>query len=391
VLWTVVREALACALRGAIVLAGVSFVVFLAVASPAGAARWYEDYERAVELIDQGGCSLEAIQLLGATVVDKPKARRQARTVSVRVIEYYVPYYQLARANLACGNLDAARQYLDRSRSEGVAPSDWLDSISAELESVATSVTVTPTPSVDRAEYDRRVRQVEESMARAAEELQRIGGLLADPDHRQVRSRQSERYDQAARDLANARSKLTAAKEGLNALALADALVLTNRDIQVLASIAGEIESNAERLRRERERPTSTPRPLIEPLPPSPTARPTSAPLRPSPTPAVVEPVERPLARRLRLAAASYLERDYETVLRSLSDITSQSARERAVAHLMRAAAHHALYRLGGEQETSELEASRREILACREIDPEVEPDARFFSPAFRALFKEAS
>ena len=39
------------------------------------AARWYEDYQRAVDLIGDGECSREALQLLGAAVVDKKKPR----------------------------------------------------------------------------------------------------------------------------------------------------------------------------------------------------------------------------------------------------------------------------------------------------------------------------
>ncbi len=118
----------------------------LAVTSPlaAGAARWYENYGKATKLIDQGGCQPQAISMLEEAIGQRKKSERSARTVSVQVIQYY-PYYQLARAQLACGNWSAARAQLSQERGFGEAPAQLLDSFANAIANA--TPTTQPPPS----------------------------------------------------------------------------------------------------------------------------------------------------------------------------------------------------------------------------------------------------
>ncbi len=105
-------------------------------AAPARADRWYEDYETAVAMIGEGTCSSEAIQRLGAALVDHPKAGRTVRTIAVRTLDY-LPYLQLARAYLACGAGDLGRRYLELAQQQGAATAEELAALRASLPAQA--------------------------------------------------------------------------------------------------------------------------------------------------------------------------------------------------------------------------------------------------------------
>lgn len=96
------------------------------------AGRWYEDYRDAVALVEGGECSVEAIQLLGAALVDHPDAERMARTIAVRTIDY-LPYLQLAKAYQHCGADRLSRQYLQLSRMHRAAGEEEILTVESKL------------------------------------------------------------------------------------------------------------------------------------------------------------------------------------------------------------------------------------------------------------------
>jgi len=96
------------------------------------AGRWHEDYRDAVALVESGECSVEAIQLLGAALVDRPDAGRMARTIAVRTIDY-LPYLQLARAYQHCGADRLSRQYSQLARMHGVATEEEILTVESDL------------------------------------------------------------------------------------------------------------------------------------------------------------------------------------------------------------------------------------------------------------------
>jgi len=96
---------------------------------------------------------------------------------------------------------------------------------------------------------------------------------------------------------------------------------------------------------------------------------------------------------RLQEAARTLLvDREYDRVIDMLerAETEFQSSRARAHALLFRAAARHALYRLGGETQPELAEEARRDILACRRADPGLRPLESYFSPRFLNFFAQA-
>jgi hypothetical protein len=82
------------------------------------------------------------------------------------------------------------------------------------------------------------------------------------------------------------------------------------------------------------------------------------------------------------------LKARFEIVVEELQPYYITGERQQAAAHLLRGAAQFALYCLGGRIDEDSLSQARRDISQCREIDPSVQPDARFFSPEFITLFQ---
>jgi hypothetical protein len=356
-------------------------VAILLLSQPVDAARWYEDYENAVALIEAGGCSPEAIQLLGAAVTDKPRPRLGARTYAARTVDY-LPYYYLARANLVCGNLELATQYLAESRSRNVADSARLDVLQAELDiATAPEPTATPLPAatIDPAALASRRQAADESIRsgrQALADLDRALGRardagLADRAWTEERQRLDQRLDDA-----DARRQRGAEAENL--LALADA-----------ATLATKVSGDARQLRRsvlDAIQPTPTPL-RVAAAAPTPTPRPVAPPSglvgQPSPTPVVTPEI-------LAVAADLYFQGDYGAVLARLESIPVTAPRPRAAALLLRAAAGFAQARISDPETASELmAAARRDVSACRELDAVVRPAPDLFPPDVVAAFSE--
>lgn len=344
-----------------------------ALAAPAWAARWYEDYEQAVALIDAQGCSPEAIQLLGAAVTDKPRPRLGARTYAARTVDY-LPYYHLARANLACDNLELAQQYLAESRSRGVADATALAALEGRITAALApdpSPTPPPEPTVD-------VRELAERSSAADDRLAEAQSVLSDLDRaleraramgrdtsgwRSTRSDLARRFDRAAEERA-------AGQRDEDLLALADATTragdVAAEGRELAATIAAALA------------PTPTPVVIAAATTaPTPTPPPRRDGVPPSPTP--VAPVVPDL---LIEASDLYFGGDYPKVLDRLESIPFTTARPRAAALLLRAAAGLAQARLeDGDEATALLAAARRDIAACRELDTVVRPAPDLFPP----------
>lgn len=359
------------------------------------ADRWYEDFERAVELIGDGNCSREALQLLGAAVVDKPRPRLNARTIAVQSIDY-LPYYQLARAHLACGDSDSTRYYLDISREKGVAPANLLNDLEQQLAMLKVRVETDIEPVVDSEDLARQVKAVTETIRRA----RLLAGQVAS---RKVDRRFAQFFQDNSSLLESASAELRNAEEQLNEGTL-------NRDLEAIDA-ASETATGAVRAYTDiaeqialLEAITPTATPVV--AQPSPTA--TAIPLRPSPTAVMARPTQRPTAivpnltapprqpstrevpASLRLAAAEYLRGEYDDVVNLLDPDKFSGEREQAAAYLLRAAAQFSVYCLDGRQDEKRLIEIRRNLAQFVELRPELQPDSRFFSPEFVQLFRGA-
>jgi len=348
------------------------------------ADRWYEDYERAIELIGDGDCSREALQLLGAAVVDKPRPRLNARTIAVRTIDY-LPYYQLARAHLACGDADSTRYYLDSSREKGVTPKSLLNELEQQLTELEAQVKPDTDPEVDPEELVRRVGTVTETIRQARLLASEVDSRRADLRFSQYFQDNSSLLKSASAELRNAEEQLNEGTLNRDLGAIDTASVTAVRAVRAYSNISEQLVAL--------ERITPTAIPVVAQTSPSAT----SVLLRPSPTPSptaivpdLMDPSRPPPTREvptsLRLAAAGYLRAEYEDVVTLLDPSEFSGEREQAAAYILRAAAHFAVYCLEGREDEDRLDTVLQDLAQSREIDASLQLDPRFFSPEFVTL-----
>jgi hypothetical protein len=349
------------------------------------ADRWYQDFEQAVELIDKGECSREAIRKLGAAQVDKKKPNMNARTVSTRTIEY-LPYYQLARAHYNCGEYEAARDYVAESRRWDVAPPGPLAEIERLIKEGEEQVARDAEAKVDTSDLARSVSDASESIRLARSVSDLVRARRGDLQFVEVFQKNSAVLQQAGEDLRTAEEQLADGSLRRDAATIESAQAAANRALEAYSAVQAEIAAV------RRAPPTAAPTvPPTATQPVRPTSRPEVRPTRAPPTPVPRRPVEQrepEVPEPLRRAAADFLEAEYEIVVNELQPYYISGERQQAAAHLLRAAAQFALYCIDGRTDEGSLNQVRRDIDQCRDIDPSVVPDTRFFSPEFITLFE---
>lgn len=347
-------------------MATATVVMVSLIAVPGHAARWYEDYLIAVEKIEAGGCSEEAINYLGAAIIDKPKPRRSARTIAAQRIDY-LPYYQLVRAHLACGNLKNARENLEKSRHWGVADSRDLDRLEELIRRAEESIAVTPTP-VPVGQLQARSAAAKNSILNAEEALRACDASLGTATQRGIHNPDwTTRRGKAASLLQRARESLHSGASSGDLLLLADA----DRLAKEAALVAAELRRNADTTLETIRTPTPTPTPVPAPSP-TPTPRQMVPP--PGPTPFV-------LPDHLRRAAELYFLRDYKGTLRLLDPLDDGPPPVRAAELLLRGAARLALSRTEPDSAEELRTAGTRDLARARRLAPLLRPDPRFFPP----------
>lgn len=112
---------------------------------------------------------------------------------------------------------------------------------------------------------------------------------------------------------------------------------------------------------------------------------------KPKPAPVVIAtPSVDHTATRLRLRSAinSYLHGRYEETARVLSSSKFEDNAAAAEAALLRAAAHHAMWRSGGEKDAALRAQIDADLATYRALRPNGRPDPRLYPPRFLALVR---
>jgi hypothetical protein len=366
--------------------------VVLAFPFECSADRWYQDYEKAVDLIERGECSRVALQLLGAAVVDKPKPRLNARTIAVKTVDY-LPYFQLARAHLACGEVDSARHYIEVSRGRGVASSDRLDALEQLLAEINAPTKVEAEPEIDRKELTGLVREATETIRKTISASERVTSKRNIDWLAGFFLENQGRLAQATNELTAAQNMLNEGTLNRDRTAIINANETAFRALQRFSSLEAEINGlqpsdptpeSTTATRLPSAAPTRTPSPIPTRLVIAPSPSPTPAPIRSSSSGTGSQSREVP--ESLRRAAADYLTAGYDEVIRELEPSEYTMVDQQAAAYLLRAAAHFAIYCLDGREDEKRLEQIRWDISLLNDLDPSLRPDPLFFSPEFIEL-----
>jgi len=93
----------------------------------------------------------------------------------------------------------------------------------------------------------------------------------------------------------------------------------------------------------------------------------------------------------LALALGAYQKLHYEETLRILEAKLFRAPRNQQWRCLLRAAAYHAEFRLGGEQDTVLVDRARQAARECRNLGETFEAPADLFSPSFREFYRDAT
>jgi hypothetical protein len=202
--------------------------------------------------------------------------------------------------------------------------------------------------------------------------------------------------------LTNARDDLAKAQEALNdgtlkqdRAAIQNAEALASRALVVFTGLESEMAAlrppeptPKPATARPTPRPTATPPPVTTPVRADvvPTPRPTPIPVRTGPE--RTSPATAQIPASLRQAVSDYASAAYEDVVVGLEPDDYPSTAQQAAAHLLRAAANHAIYCLDGRRDDDRIERVRADVGRSRALDPSLLPDPRFFSPEFIALYR---
>lgn len=225
----------------------------------------------------------------------------------------------------------------------------------------------------------RRAVAIAEAASREVLQLRRH------PDFREATSRDSEaaaELEQAQRRLRTAKSSLARAEQTGSATGFGDAASLARRATQGFK----DYEARLRKVFRQIEIERSPPPPPPPPPPPEPEEPEPAAASPPPPPPPPPSSPRRP-PTKLRQAANAYFAGDYAATISVLTETTYRNRKSRAHAMLLRAAAHYALFLLGGETDYALRGKAAEDVTACKGAAPDLAPDESAFSPRFRDFF----
>jgi len=358
-------------------------LLILLPATSVRAARWYEDYEMALEKIEAGQCSTEAIEALGAAVVDKPKPQLNKKTYAQRRIDY-LPYLMLARANLLCGNLKLASQYLSKSTSRGVAPSGELKITATEItkKKKASIAAPSPTPSVDLKAVSRRYQKATLTLDQAEAALKKLDGKIeaASGIFESIPDNWPSSRDSAHGEIQTLQGEIAKSRKNNDLLALADSASRA-------ASLTLEIQSLQQEINQEiRTRKAEA---TAAATPPTPTPGTTIS----QPPPTRIASVEKgpEIPDALYRAAVAFFSGDYSSTVKHLEDFDDKDTRIRAAAFLLRGAGRFNLARIAGQEDGGRLLLlAKQDFARVKTLLPGMKPDPSLFPPELLALFDKA-
>lgn len=355
-------------------------LALLVLASLAGvaAADYKESYKQGVEAIEKSKWP-DAARLMQEAIAAKSVEGETIRFYGQR-FEPYLPHFYLGLALFNSGDCVGALRSWATSESQGaVRRSDQYKALTrnrsvCEAKVVPpkpTPASATAPPGPDPAAVAQATQAAEAALKRADDSARVTSAQEADPVLGAAWSQDpalGPAQQRAREALAGARAKLDAARKKPDLAQLGEVREAADRAAQQLDAVSTQATKRRTEL-------AATPKPT----PPGPAPA--------TPTPAATKG---PPPAELLAGARAFFGAEYAQAVALLAGADNLPGKAGAQGLMLRAAARHALYLIGGERDPDLLAHAQADARASRRLDPQVSPDPLAFSPRFLDLFKQA-
>lgn len=337
-------------------------------------ADYKDGYKQGVEAVEKSKWA-DAARLMQEAIASRPTEGETIRFYGQR-FETYLPHFYLGLALFNSGDCPGALRSWAISEAQGaVRKTDQYRTLvknKGVCEAKSAPPKPTPPPSLpgpDPAAVAQATQAAEAALKRADDAMRAVIALSGDPVLAPLWSQDGAlgpTQERAREALASARAKLEAARRKPDLGPLGEAREAADRAAQQLDGVM----SHATRRRAEA---TPAPKPT-----PSPSTVPTAPPTR------------APAPDELRAGARAFFAAQYPQTVALLAGADALPGKAGAQGLMLRAAARHALYLIGGEKDQGLLASSQADARACKKLDPQASPDPQAFSPPFVELFKQS-
>jgi len=348
----------------------------LALRAADARADYKDSYKQGVEAAEKGRWA-EVQKYMQEAIAGKATEGETIRFYGQR-FEPYLPHYYLGLALFNNGDCEGAVRSWNASESQGAVKKAG-DAFRQLTKNKATCQTrlaggAKPSPTAtagpDPGAVNAAVQGAETALGRADEAARAVASLQSDSLLAPTWAQDTglgPAQDKAKETLSTARARFDAGKRKPDLAQIAEAQELASR----AASQFDAVRSHATQKRVTVATPSPTPRPLgVTPVTPSPSA-------------ATGPPPE------LVAAAQAFFGAQYQQAANLLGPLEGLPGRAGAHAMVIRAAARHALYLVGGERDSALLSSAAADVRTSRQRDPSLRPDPRAFSPRFLEFFQK--
>jgi hypothetical protein len=356
-------------------------LTLLALSASAGlaSADYKDSYKQGVEAIEKSRWA-DAARLMQEAIASKSAEGETIRFYGQR-FETYLPHFYLGLALFNSGDCVGALRSWAISESQGaVRKSEQYKTLTKNrgaCEAKATppkptpAAPATPPPGPDPAAVAQATQAAEAALKRADDAARAVAALQGDPLLGPAWSQDAALgpvQERAKEALAAARAKLDAGRKKPDLGQIGEAREAADRVAQQFDGLS----SHAARRRTELSAAS-------KPTPPEPVAAtPTATPIKGPPPP------------QLLAGARAFFGAQYAQTVALLAGADGLPGRAGAQSLMLRAAARHALYLIGGEKDSGLLSSAKADARASRRLDPLGAPDPQAFSPRFVELFKQS-
>jgi hypothetical protein len=351
--------------------------------SPSAWADYRESYRKGLEAMEKGKWP-DTLRHMREAVAEQPFEGERIKVYGVR-FEDYLPHFYVGLALFNARDCAGALKAWETSEGQGkVKKTQQYKTLVKEKQTCETRLAqerskepAPPRPAgPDPAAVAAAIQRVEGQLQGTADTARTLAALARDPALAGAWAEDpslggAER--EASALVAAARSKLEAGRRESDLATVNQAGELASRAILQLEAVR-----QVATVRREAARAAN------QNL--SPPKKPADDSTKP------VSPAGRESAPPTELVTAAFLffSGQYQAAVNVLDAQPRPAGRAGAQGLLLRAAARHALYVMGGEKNTALLEAAQADVASCRQMDPRFAPHPRFFSPRFRDFFLAA-